>query len=89
MKKKRPRRYSRARKARRDFINYLLDKGQLDCYICGSKDLILRADQDPDIPDHRKFSLDHFVPLSKGGKLCSRENLRSCCKRCNQEKGDK
>lgn len=33
-------------------------------------------------------TIDHFIPLSKGGSN-SEENWRASCKLCNHEKGDK
>lgn len=43
------------------------------CYYCGEK---FPAD---------KLTLDHIVPLSRGGKS-TRGNMVVCCKACNQEK---
>jgi len=43
------------------------------CYICGNKE--------------EKLTLDHFQPVSKGGKDTV-DNLRLCCTKCNREKAD-
>jgi 5-methylcytosine-specific restriction protein A len=43
------------------------------CYYCGHK-------FDPD-----KLTMDHIVPLSRGGKT-SKGNVVPCCKQCNTEK---
>lgn len=34
----------------------------------------------------KEISIDHKIPLSRGGKTV-KENLVVCCKKCNQEKG--
>ena len=34
-----------------------------------------------------QLTLDHVVPVSKGGE-CSWENLTTACQKCNQKKGD-
>lgn len=46
------------------------------CYLC-LKDLTLK-----------EVTIDHFVPLSKGGFHCA-SNARIACLKCNQEKGVK
>jgi len=46
------------------------------CFYCG-KELTLKT-----------MTIDHFVPLSKGGKH-EIENLRICCRTCNTSKGAK
>ena len=50
-------------------------KGNCKCYLCG-KDLLLS-----------EMTLDHVVPLAKGGADCL-ENLMPCCKECNHWKAD-
>lgn len=50
-------------------------KGDCKCYLCG-KELMLSD-----------MTLDHVVPLSKGGTDCL-ENIRPCCKECNTWKGN-
>lgn len=39
------------------------------------------------MPAH-KATLDHAIPRSRGGTYAT-ENLRPCCERCNQAKGNK
>lgn len=50
------------------------DKGH--CYLCHAKLKIW------------EFSLDHVVPISKGGSH-TYSNVRVCCLPCNQKKGDR
>lgn len=58
-------------KERRDI--YLRDRGI--CGICGNFVA----------PDN--FSIDHIIPISKGGTY-DYDNLQCCCKKCNQLKDD-
>lgn len=46
------------------------------CYICGEKIDITEA-----------ATIDHVYPKSRYGKD-SRDNLRCCCKKCNDDKGN-
>jgi hypothetical protein len=46
------------------------------CYICGHE------------YGEGQLTLDHVIPHSKGGKN-TWENLATCCKTCNSDKGDK
>ena len=49
------------------------------CYICGV--------QVRDIVNHpRQATLDHVIPLSKGGSH-TYKNVRTCCRTCNSNKG--
>ena len=38
--------------------------------------------------DSKSLTLDHIIPRSRGGKSTF-ENVVTCCKQCNQKKGDK
>ncbi|MGW1492575.1 HNH endonuclease [Streptomyces sp. NPDC002402] len=35
------------------------------------------------------FTLDHFIPLSRGGDLLDRANARSAHRKCNSERGNR
>lgn len=49
-----------------------------NCYYCGKT-----------FQNHREKTVDHFIPVSKGGRNDSRNNsLIICCKECNQTKKD-
>jgi len=54
----------------------IYERDKYQCYICG------------ETYSEGKLSIDHVVPLSKGGKN-NWENMVTCCKRHNFEKGDK
>lgn len=45
------------------------------CYYCGKQ------------LSHCDLTVDHLIPLSRGGKT-EYSNLRICCRRCNNEKGN-
>ena len=48
----------------------------LNCYLCG------------ELLTEKTLTIDHFIPLSRGGWHCP-SNARICCKPCNQKKSDK
>ncbi|MCX5201058.1 HNH endonuclease [Streptomyces sp. NBC_00237] len=54
------------------------------CWLCGH-------DIDPTLPPtHRdSFTLDHLVPLSRGGSLLDPANARSAHRRCNSARGNR
>lgn len=54
----------------------IIKRDGLNCYIC---DILLTPKQ---------VTIDHFIPLSKGGFHCP-SNARIACLKCNQEKSDK
>ncbi len=62
-------------------------KGRLTCVYCGEKNLVTNFNIP--IPAHRKATLDHVIPRSKGGSEFSLSNLVVCCSKCNQLKADK
>lgn len=76
-----------------DFRNELLDEaekrdGRLACHYCGRDDLIR------ELPDYVKkaanlATIDHVVPVSKGGKKFEKSNCVVACYGCNQRKADK
>lgn len=58
--------------AERKYV-YIRDKGT--CQICGKF-----------VPPD-KFTIDHIIPISKGGTY-DYDNLQCCCRKCNQLKAD-
>lgn len=58
------------------------DSGGL-CFYCG---VLMMRNANENHP--RRFTIDHLIPLSKGG-TSKRKNLVACCKGCNREKGNK
>lgn len=67
-----------------DFTNLdIYERDKWHCGICG-----LKVDEDLAYPDPMSASLDHIVPLSKGG-MHTRKNVQLAHLRCNVSKGDK
>ncbi|MBB4783785.1 HNH endonuclease [Streptomyces rapamycinicus] len=56
----------------------------MPCWICGH-------DIDPtlDARNTWSFTLDHAVPLSRGGSLLDPSNARSAHRRCNSARGNR
>jgi 5-methylcytosine-specific restriction endonuclease McrA len=51
------------------------------CYLCGTTVVIHIEDGHPN-----KATIDHVIPLSKGGGH-TEENVKTCCFECNNLKG--
>jgi 5-methylcytosine-specific restriction endonuclease McrA len=73
-------------KRRRNFLYRAMIAGDLNCQYCGQTDLIIRHNQDPEIPMHRRATIDHIIPVSKGGST-KQTNWAISCERCNKKKG--
>ncbi|MET4925479.1 HNH endonuclease [Streptomyces sp. PSRA5] len=60
----------------------------LPCWLCGHN---IRYDiVGPEAGKHRDaFTLDHLVPLSRGGNLLDPANARSAHRRCNSARGNR
>lgn len=61
----------------------------LTCVYCGQTDLIIKYHEDPEIPQHRRFTVDHLIPVSRGGSMTDINNFIVACEKCNLEKGNK
>lgn len=59
-------------------------EGTLKCFYCHKDDLKIETEKLDTLA-----TIDHFRPVSKGGGMFDEENLRVCCRTCNQQKGDK
>lgn len=64
-------------------IKAIVGSDALVCVYCDGKLCRMRSKK------HNKngLTVDHFIPVSKGG-LNASENLFVCCWKCNKEKGD-
>jgi 5-methylcytosine-specific restriction endonuclease McrA len=56
----------------------------MPCWICGHS-----IDPDLDSRHPMSFTLDHLIPLSKGGDLLDPANARSAHRRCNSARGNR
>ena len=66
------------------FNNILKEKGTICCVYCGKDNLQI------DTEDKSLLAtIDHKVPVSKGGEVYNINNLVPSCYKCNQNKGDK
>ena len=78
------RNYNRLRnKDSRDYIRWdVFEDDNFTCYLCEE---VLS----PDVysPHPKSLSIDHVIPVSKGG-LDIRENVRTACLDCNRKKND-
>lgn len=74
----------RAIMARGEEINHteVFDEHEWVCHLCGGDiDKLAKSD------DYMRVTLDHIIPLSKGGEHI-RKNVAPAHYRCNQDKGD-
>ena len=72
---------------RKRFLDSFKKKhGDLYCEYCGKRPLIY----DGIGKEVKTFlaTLDHVVPLSRGGIPFERSNIKVCCPQCNTKKGD-
>jgi len=60
----------------------VFDEEGWECYLCGRQCIEWPGFNSPDMA-----TLDHVVPLSKGGPH-TRANVRCCCSECNSVKSD-
>lgn len=68
--------------------NVLKEKGTIKCTYCPKKDLIIEYD-DVRINNDVKATIDHIIPVSKGGGVFDVKNITPCCGTCNTKKSNK
>lgn len=66
----------------------LREKGVLKCEYCPNTRLRIQWTDNP-IKPNQKATIDHVVPVSKGGKHFDLKNLVVCCDSCNSRKSNK
>ena len=74
-------------------ISQKLTKGDLVCHYCGKVHLEIGGrrpeDNGPNNKNPNLATIDHVVPLSKGGNKYDESNLVVACKKCNKKKAAK
>jgi 5-methylcytosine-specific restriction endonuclease McrA len=63
--------------------------GCLVCHYCGRRDLVREENPLNGRQPANMATIDHVVPLSKGGAKEDSENCVIACQRCNEKKADK
>ena len=71
------------RNKRYKFIEFMKSIGKLRCSVCGCTEFDDRVDSE------YSATIDHIVPISRGGSVMDEKNWRICCKKCNNERGNK
>lgn len=74
--------------ARRAFLRKARETDSLNCNFCPSKDLIINHMHDPEIPLHRRATVEHIIPVSSGHNAMDRGNWAVCCEKCNQQRNN-
>jgi 5-methylcytosine-specific restriction endonuclease McrA len=57
---------------------------RLPCWLCGHD-----IGYGLDAKHPMSFTLDHLIPLSRGGQLLDKANARAAHRRCNSSKGNR
>jgi len=63
--------------------------GCLVCHYCGKRDLVQEENPVNGRQPANMATIDHVIPLSKGGAKDDPDNLVIACQRCNEKKADK
>ena len=73
----------------REYLEGVLnERGTIKCTYCSKQDLIIEYDG-MKVNNNVKATIDHIVPISKGGGVFDIENVTPCCGTCNTKKGNK
>lgn len=72
---------------RKEFLDKFVEKhGELYCEYCGLRNLVRKVTKQSE--KLILATLDHIVPLSRGGSEFDISNIKLCCQKCNTLKGD-
>ena len=81
----RPKELEKWLKFRDEYLTEILKEfGDLVCKYCGKRNLLKDTTS-----RHKLATIDHIIPLSKGGPRYDKDNLAVACSSCNQKKADK
>jgi 5-methylcytosine-specific restriction endonuclease McrA len=64
------------------------EQGVLRCHYCGKEGLVEEVNEFSDVGSDMLATIDHVVPVSKGGSVRDENNLVVACYPCNQRKAD-
>lgn len=70
---------------RKRFLNKKSKEGSLTCAYCGEPKLIKNGRV---VGPRKQATIDHVMPLAKGGKKYDEDNLAVSCRTCNENKAD-
>lgn len=73
--------------SRKHLKSVLKETGDLCCTYCQKNNLIIE-DEGMYVKSHIKATIDHVLPISKGGEFFSVKNVVVACEKCNQLKDD-
>jgi 5-methylcytosine-specific restriction endonuclease McrA len=63
-------------------------EGILKCHYCIGRNLKIQYSNNLYIEPSKKATIDHVVPISKGGGIFDTTNLVVACERCNTRKSN-
>ena len=70
----------------RTFLHKILDKEKdLVCTYCGKRHLVIE-EENMFVKNHLKATIDHVLPISKGGSVYDTDNVVVACGTCNSRK---
>lgn len=72
-----------------EFRLKFLNSHELICHYCGRDNLKLEVDVTKRAELKELATIDHVVPISKGGAIYDEDNCVVACFPCNQKKGDR
>ena len=71
---------------RNRFLNKKSKEGSLTCAYCDEPKLVKNCRV---VGPKKQATIDHVMPLGKGGKKYDEKNLAVSCRTCNEKKADK
>jgi 5-methylcytosine-specific restriction endonuclease McrA len=72
------------------FLVKIMDEvGDYKCHYCEQRDLVIKHQNDPDIPSYRRLTIDHVLSIKRGANPRDVSNWVIACERCNMKKGSR
>lgn len=69
------------------YLRSMKKTNKLICIYCGTRDL--KIEHKKGTPKKQRATIDHVIPISKGGDMYDINNLVVACYNCNNKKADK